>query len=164
MPICRNIVLSVESGPGGTWPGLGTFVDPLSGGGERLGEPAIDPTDNCDPVDDSGVGGCHPANDCIDSGISGEYGGARSICGHIALSVESGLAGGASGTFVGSSRARRFCDAAFTSLVTSPSRRTSGFSRTATGAARAKLMMESIRRARVSIWHCCIFVGCVRDT
>jgi len=48
---------------------------------------------------------------------------------------------------------------AVTFLVTFASRRTSGLRRTAAGAASAKLMMKSIRRVRVSILCCRIFVG-----
>ena len=55
----------------------------------------------------------------------------------------------------------RFCDVVITSLVTFASRRTSGLSRIGTGAASAKLTVESIRRVRVSILCCRIFVGCV---
>ena len=66
-------------------------------------------------------------------------------------------------TFVERLSSNRFCDAAFTFFITFASRRTSGASRAATGAASAKLMMESIRRVRVSISCCRIFMGYVRD-
>jgi hypothetical protein len=97
----------------------------------------------------------------------GECGGlsAYGICDNIFL--KSGLGGGAwsgPGTFVdpSSSKPDRFCDAAATFLVTFVSRHTSGLPCTATGAASAKLMMESISRVRVRILCCRIFVGYVK--
>jgi hypothetical protein len=86
---------------------------------------------------------------------------AYAICDNISAK---GLGGGAWSGFVDppssdSSESRRSRDAAVTFLVTFASRRTPGLPRTATGAASAKLMMESTRMARVSILCCRIFVG-----
>ena len=80
------------------------------------------------------------------------------------ISIDSGFGGGpwsGLGTSVdlSSNESRRFCDILVTFLVTCSLERTSGFSRTAAGAASAKLIMESIRRIRVSMLCCRIFVG-----
>jgi hypothetical protein len=84
------------------------------------------------------------------------------------ISANSGLGGGVwsnprDGNSPSSSESHRFCDTAPTSLVTSALRRSSGLSRTATGAAGVRLMMESIRRTRLSMLCCRIFVRCGVD-
>jgi hypothetical protein len=166
--ICDNISVKGGLGGGGVWSDPSTFGDQLSGGGE--GEPAtgIDPTVNRDPVGtvgNSGLGGTWSDHN-NDPGLSGVGRGLLmyAICDHI--SSESGLGGSVCsepGMFVGlSSHRPRFCDAAVTSLVTFAPRGTSGLSRAATGAASAKLMVERMRRVRMSILCCRIFVGSVR--
>jgi hypothetical protein len=122
------------------------------GGGDREPVTGIDPTGN------PGLGGTYsdPVND---PGISG-VGGGLSWCTSGVNTFAMGLVGGA---LSGSNPSRRSRDAAGAFLVTFASMRTSGLPRTAIGAASAKLMVESIRRIRVSIRCCRIFVGYVTE-
>jgi hypothetical protein len=93
--------------------------------------------------------------------LGGHELGGRSLGGHTLGGGALGghtLGGGALGGGARASPAgsHRFCDAAVTSFATFASRHT-----TAAGAASAKLMMKSIRRVRVSILCCRIFMGYV---
>src|SRR6266852_5049423 len=152
--ICNNI--SIKSGfGGGAWSDPGTFSDQLSGSGGRKKEPAtgIDPTGDRDSVNDPRVS-------------SGNRELSVYLCCSANCGVKSGLGGGAwsdpatfgNGNSPSANGSHRFCDAAVTFLVTFAPRRPSGLSRTATGAASARLMMESIKRVRVSIL-CCRICG-----
>jgi hypothetical protein len=146
-------IISAQSGlDGGAWSGMGTLGDPPQ-------------SDGSDPIDDHGlssVGGWVSACAIWDhvsakSGLGdhslSSVGGWVSVCAiWDNISAKSGLGGGewsdkgTSGDPPKSIGSHRFCDAAATFLLTFASRRASGLSRTATGAASAKLMMKSISR------------------
>ena len=109
---------------------------------------------SCDNIFAKGLGGG------AWSGTWSGVGGGLSYANCDNISVGCNGAWSSPGTFVGPSSSNescgpcRFCGAVVTFVL----RRTSGLSRATTGAASAKLMMESISRVRVSIFCHRIFV------
>ena len=166
--------------PGGAWPGLGTgsYSDGNDPGVFGVGGLVYDICDKIASLPGLGGGRSDPGNDPVDAmcdnnsvksglgalsmfGISKPINpGPSGVCRVRAcpisniISDKSGLGGNAlssqgelgNGNSPSSSEPDHFCDAA------------SGPCRTTTGAASAKLMMESIRRVRVNIL-CCRICG-----
>jgi hypothetical protein len=142
----------VESGIG--WGAPGGHA--LGGGGDLLGGGAPEGSALSGRAFGGAIGNL--CTQPVESGIGWGAPGGRALGG----GAPGSCASPAPGTFVddpSSNGSHRFCDAAVTSLFTFAS--WLGLSRTAAGAASAKLMMKNIRRVCVSILCCRIFMGFV---